>query len=820
MKNLSRQVPFHFLRTEKSRQKKFSQRFSGRQSGQALIVILAFSAILGAGLLSIYNTAQLTTAKRELVNAADASAYSGASIIAQGLNYTAYTNRAILANNALIGQMMAMRSTLSMSEWYWKNTERFWKALAAIAKFIPGLNTFFATGATAASTFADFWGGKIVYPMKVMAEVLQVTGTAAIGLTNHAIWASQQVHLADSLASFEPNMIVIAKENAPDAKVDAMMHATAFGPVVTMGTFAIQFKMKIRKNHRTLDSARPQQNPLVPTESQKDEYLNYLTEVNRNVATPAYLGGRSLIPNAVGLWMATGCDIEINPVSSLSGAFAPAAGMGQEMDTAVRVVDTFASFLGVLANPMMCLFDRHGGSELVQLADGKMAWTSIDVMAFKVPFTPIRVPMAGGAAMSFTEKDKSQKPFPEAVEEFEKYVDSQNSKKYMGHQVALPADCVEYLTPNVDLYAISTNTRTSGTCAVQATGLSDVYVERGLWGGRLRGTARKVVRSKDGDGMSAGIIEELTEPLMTAMNNATLGLETDLDNMAASATNTAPATGLAHSAPPGISGGVNSATTGLPNTAGLTTAGQSFSRSPFMTRSAASLKSIVTSHLQRLDARAFYVDAQGVMHTALNGDQSETGNDGRVSYWTRQLLNFLGLEAVMDIMRMKVSDGVETPRNESMNKVFNVLADGLPPWFWDVRIRDKVQGAKPGEEEDLVFTDSNPDDYNQRRYNLGPLVYLPLIQDMEKIRTTENIGIGGAALGLPDYDDKRNVMRAIGKARIFFRQPSDHWANRYKVVVTSSLLLPYWQVRNESLSYVDKWLLLSLDGLVTAAPEF
>lgn len=78
-------------------------------SGQVLVVVLAFLAILGAGLFSIYNTAQLTTAKRQLVNAADASAYSGASIIAQGLNYTAYTNRAMLANNAMIGHQCSMR---------------------------------------------------------------------------------------------------------------------------------------------------------------------------------------------------------------------------------------------------------------------------------------------------------------------------------------------------------------------------------------------------------------------------------------------------------------------------------------------------------------------------------------------------------------------------------------------------------------------------------------------------------------------------------------------------------------------------------------
>lgn len=802
MKPLLCHVPFHFLRAEKVGKKKFSQRFSGNQSGQALIVILAFSAILGAGLLSIYNTAQLSTAKRELVNAADASAYSGASIIAQGLNYTAYTNRAILANNALIGQMMAMRSTLSMSEWYWKTTATSWNALKALTRFIPYVGGVISSIAGAAEKFAEFWGEKVIYPTKVLAEVLQVTGTAAVGLSNQVIWLSQQVHLADSLAGFEPNMIAIAKENAPDAKVDAALHATAFGPLVTLGMFATQFKPKIRQSKRTLGTA----------DGPKDEYLNYVTEVNRNVHTPAYLGGRTLLPNAVGLWIATGCESLSNPVGGLSGAFAPAAGLGAGMDTAVRVVDTFASVLGIIANPIMCLYDRHGGSELVQLDNGKMAWTSIDVMAFKVPLIGTRIPVAGGATMSFTEPGKSKQTFPDAIKKFEAYVRSKGAtKSYMGHQVALPADCIEYLAPGTwDMYAVSTNTRTSGNCAVLATGLADKAKDKGLWGGRLSGTTGKVLRSKNADNGTGNLVSTLTQPLASAMGAATSDLEAAMSSRATGGPADNPATGLTNQAPPGVSGGVNAATTGLPNTAGLTASGEALSNSAWMTGGAGSA---ILGLKQRLNPANFYVDPAGVAHASLGSGPSAAGSDGGVNWFVELILKALGLDGVIDLMKMKVSDGVETPRNESLNKVFNVLADGLPPFFWDVRVQDKVQGAKAGEEEDLVFTEGKPDDYNPRRYNLGPLVYLPLIQDMDKIRTAENLGIGGEILGLPDYDDKRNVMRAIGKARIFFRQPSDQWLNRYKVVVNASLLLPYWQVRNESLSYADKWGLMALDGV-------
>ena len=210
-----------------------------------------------------------------------------------------------------------------------------------------------------------------------------------------------------------------------------------------------------------------------------------------------------------------------------------------------------------------------------------------------------------------------------------------------------------------------------------------------------------------------------------------------------------------------------------------------------------------------LNAANFIINPGAVAKLSLDAVLSPPGTDGDVGNALEFILKTLGLEALVKMMKLKVADGVDTPP-DAINKVFNVLADGLPPFFWDVRVMDKAQGAKPGEEEDLVFTDSNHDDYNARRYNMGPLVYFPLVYDMNKIKTSKNLGINGKVISLPDYDEKSNAIRAIGKARIFFRQPSDHWLNRYKVVVTSSLLLPYWQARNESLSYVDKWSLSTI----------
>ena len=793
---------FRFLLKNQNSRKKIQPNLCGKQSGQALIVILAFSAILGAGLLSIYNTAQLTTAKRELVNAADASAYSGASIIAQGLNYTAYTNRAILANNALIGQMMAMRSTLSMSEWYWKTTKTEWEVIAAIFAIVPGLDELIFAAAEAAGMFSDFWGQAVVQPVKIFAEFLQVTGTGVIGLTNQVMWLSQQLILADSLAGFEPNMIKIAKDNAPNADVDPFLHATAFGPAVTLGMFASQFKTKVRKSERTLGTDK----------GPKDEYLNYLTEVNHAVATPAYLGGRSLLPNAIGLWIAKGCNVSLTS-GLASAALSPATGLGGGMDSAVRVVEAFGAILGVVADPIMCLYERHGGNELVQLSDGKMAWVSIDAMAFRVPLVDWYIPVAGGATMSFTETKNGEyeKTVPSAVVKFKEYVEGKDIKKYMGHQSALPADCVEFLVPGRrGLMAVSTDTRTSGYCAVLATGFPNSSVDQGMWSGKLKDTVNKTIYSNVGFDQAGQMMTDLSQPIEDILNGAAAEVEAAMGSAAPPSAD--PGVAL-HQVPASASGEITPATTSLPDTAGLSAAGNGLRG--WMSRMAGTS---LTGLVGKLNPANYRFNPQQLWQAASAASPIPNGKDGGVNIFEKIFLEMIGMGSVVDMLTMKISNGVEKPRTESMNKIFNVLADGLPPYFWDVRITDKVQNAKPGEEEDLTFTDDKPDDYNERLYNLGPLVYLPLKQNIDKVKTAANLGIGGQVMGLSDYDEVKNRkdMRAIGKARIFFRQPSDHWSNRYKIRINASLTMPYWQVRNESLSYADKWGLIALDGFSSA----
>ena len=81
-----------------------------RQQGQAMVFSLLFMAVCLITLLILYNQGQLVKNRVQIENAADAAVYSQAKLAARNLNFIAYTNRAMVANEVSIGQMVALLS--------------------------------------------------------------------------------------------------------------------------------------------------------------------------------------------------------------------------------------------------------------------------------------------------------------------------------------------------------------------------------------------------------------------------------------------------------------------------------------------------------------------------------------------------------------------------------------------------------------------------------------------------------------------------------------------------------------------------------------
>jgi len=106
-----------------------------RESGQALPLGLALVLFGVLGGLVLFNTGQVTTDKTKLVNAADAAAYSGSVWQARALNYQAYTNRAMVANQVSIAQAVTLQSWASYGAITSEN-------IATVLRPVPVANIF------------------------------------------------------------------------------------------------------------------------------------------------------------------------------------------------------------------------------------------------------------------------------------------------------------------------------------------------------------------------------------------------------------------------------------------------------------------------------------------------------------------------------------------------------------------------------------------------------------------------------------------------------------------------------------------------------
>jgi len=75
-----------------------------------MVLFVVSLLVLGVGLIMLFNTGQTVTRKVELVNAADAAAYSVAVQQARAYNLVAYMNRAEVANEVAVAQIVTLYS--------------------------------------------------------------------------------------------------------------------------------------------------------------------------------------------------------------------------------------------------------------------------------------------------------------------------------------------------------------------------------------------------------------------------------------------------------------------------------------------------------------------------------------------------------------------------------------------------------------------------------------------------------------------------------------------------------------------------------------
>lgn len=101
--------------------------------GQALVFLLPLLAALAAAFLLVFDAGQAVSEKQRLVDATDAAALSAATWEARALNFEAYMNRAVIANEAAIAQSVSLRSWSAYMN-------RLLPTSALVTRWVPGLN--------------------------------------------------------------------------------------------------------------------------------------------------------------------------------------------------------------------------------------------------------------------------------------------------------------------------------------------------------------------------------------------------------------------------------------------------------------------------------------------------------------------------------------------------------------------------------------------------------------------------------------------------------------------------------------------------------
>ncbi|HVL54907.1 MAG TPA: pilus assembly protein TadG-related protein [Burkholderiaceae bacterium] len=139
-----------------------------RRGQQGQVLVLAFALLLIAALLMItmFSAGQVVIAKQRLVGATDAAALSAATWRARVLNYHAYANRAIVANEVAIAQ------AVTLSAWS-KYFRTFTDNAAQISSAFPPVYAVLraVAEAAAASDEAAQWAARIEVPARGAADI-------------------------------------------------------------------------------------------------------------------------------------------------------------------------------------------------------------------------------------------------------------------------------------------------------------------------------------------------------------------------------------------------------------------------------------------------------------------------------------------------------------------------------------------------------------------------------------------------------------------------------------------------------------------------
>jgi len=213
-----------------------------RARGQALIWLLGTMATAVAVLYGVFNVAQLTAGKAKVVNAADAAALAGATSEARMLNLMAYNNRAVMANEVLLVQMVSLESWLG----YVSNTGIHIGEVLSLIPPLEPLAAIIMDAGNAAQTVRDDVLDPAVDVTTAFVEVLK-TGLAAAHLAVSTLGGGVAVDAANSIVAANRADFGTHKDNGVQMASGAVMAMTSVRAAWDWSQFTRQYTANDRK---------------------------------------------------------------------------------------------------------------------------------------------------------------------------------------------------------------------------------------------------------------------------------------------------------------------------------------------------------------------------------------------------------------------------------------------------------------------------------------------------------------------------------------------------------------------------------------------
>ncbi|HEY7841296.1 MAG TPA: pilus assembly protein TadG-related protein, partial [Gammaproteobacteria bacterium] len=200
-----------------------------QEQGQAMVFVVLFLPVVVLSLVFLYKAGRITSEKMELQNAADAAAFSVAVVEARDLNYMAYTNRAMVANEVAIGQLVGLASWAR----HWRSFSDYIRAYnrLVLAPITFGVSTPIVEAFTAITFQAP---GTVL--STVFGTIAKV-GSQVLSMINKIFGASQTGFHIVSILYAVSTLEDIIDRNAPDAQLSPfgllalLAHAYTFGVI-------------------------------------------------------------------------------------------------------------------------------------------------------------------------------------------------------------------------------------------------------------------------------------------------------------------------------------------------------------------------------------------------------------------------------------------------------------------------------------------------------------------------------------------------------------------------------------------------------------